>query len=829
VTLRFQAVMLWSSGFSNGSQTVPATLQQSSNLVVPDTLLRKTCEASSLEELSGATELDSPSYLGQERAIDALRFGIGMERDGYNVFVLGPLGTHRHGLAEELAKERAEKKAVPDDWCYINNFSDPERPRALRLPAGQGLRLRDDMLRLIEEIRVAIPAAFENDDYSNQLKALEAETQKEVDELWNSLNDQAARDGIAVMQTPAGYVLAPLKDGKVVNDKEFDKLPEKEREAIKAAIKRLSEELEARIEAMPKLRKKHHDQVRELNRDITAHAVGLLLGDLKESYASLPAVLSYLDEVQQDLVENAQEFRQAEQPSMPFLATDASQIYASYEVNLVVSNKSDSAAPIVYESNPSYPNLIGKIEHRAEMGALLTDFRLVRSGALLQANGGYLILDAHRVLGLPFVWDALKQALLTKQVRIESPAETLGFVSTTTLKPEPIPLDVKIILIGERWLYYLLCAYDREFSGLFKVAADLDDDLERSAENVGAYGNLVAARIRDHELLPFDGNAIAKVMEQSARQAEDAERLSMHMRSLDDLLMQSDYWARQRGADKVALQDVIEARRQRLRRRNRVQTKIVDAIKRDTLLIDTDGECVGQVNGLSVLDLGEYRFGHPMRITATTRVGTGRVIDIEREAKLGGAIHSKGVLILSSALSSSYAHEVPLSLHASIVFEQSYGGVDGDSASVAELCALLSSISGTPVRQNFAVTGSINQHGRVQAVGGINEKIEGFFAICKERGLDGSHAVIIPRDNVKNLMLDEEVVAAVGDGKFVVYAVTRIDEAITLLTGIAAGERGDDGKFPPDSINGRVEDQLLRYASKRKDYSEGAADDTKEE
>jgi predicted ATP-dependent protease len=301
------------------------------------------------------------------------------------------------------------------------------------------------------------------------------------------------------------------------------------------------------------------------------------------------------------------------------------------------------------------------------------------------------------------------------------------------------------------------------------------------------------------------------------------------MRSLDDLLMQSDYWARQRGADKVALQDVIEARRQRLRRRNRVQTKIVDAIKRDTLLIDTDGECVGQVNGLSVLDLGEYRFGHPMRITATTRVGTGRVIDIEREAKLGGAIHSKGVLILSSALSSRYAHEVPLSLHASIVFEQSYGGVDGDSASVAELCALLSSISGTPVRQNFAVTGSINQHGRVQAVGGINEKIEGFFAICKERGLDGSHAVIIPRDNVKNLMLDEEVVAAVGDGKFVVYAVTRIDEAITLLTGIAAGERGDDGKFPPDSINGRVEDQLLRYASKRKDYSEGAADDTKEE
>jgi len=808
---------------------VPATLEQTCELSVPESQLRTRCESQPVHEPAVTDESGSSGYLGQDRAIDAIRFGIGMERDGYNVFVLGPLGTHRHGLAEELAKERAAEKEAPDDWCYINNFSDPERPRALRVPAGQGVRLRDDMLRLIEEIRIAIPAAFENDDYSNQLKALEAATQKEVDGLWQSLNDQAARDGIAVLQTPTGYVLAPIRDGKVLDDKGFEKLPKKDRETIEAAIKRLSTELEVRIEEMPKLRKKHHEQVRKLNRDVTAHAVSLLLGELKKNYAALPAVLSYLDEVQEDLVENAQEFRQPEQPSIPFLATDTSKIYASYEVNLIVSNESGTAAPIIYEPNPSYPNLVGKIEHRAEMGALLTDFRLVRSGALLQANGGYLILDVHRVLSRPFVWDALKQALFTRQVRIESPAETLGFGSTTLLKPEPIPLDVKIILIGERWLYYLLCAYDPEFSGLFKVAADLDDDLERSPENVDAYASLIAARIRDRELLPFDGDAIAKIMEQRARHAEDAERLSMHMRSLDDLLMQSDYWARQRGAGKVDTADVIEARRQRLRRQDRVQTKLVDAIRRDTLLIDTDGECIGQVNGLAVLDLGEYRFGHPMRITATTRVGMGRVIDIEREAKLGGAIHSKGVLILSSALSARYARELPLSLHASIVFEQSYGGVDGDSASVAELSALLSSISGAPVRQSYAVTGSINQLGRVQAVGGINEKIEGFFAVCKERGLDGTHAAIIPRDNVKNLMLDEEVVAAVEAKKFAVYAITHIDEAIALLTGVAAGERGDDGDFPPDTLNRRVEDQLIRFASKRKDYSEGAAGDSKEE
>ncbi len=806
---------------------MPAVSEQIRKLVVPASQLRRVCEPLS------KTRPDAPEpaelFFGQQRAVDALRFAIDMEREGYNAYVLGPLGSHRHKLVEELAKERALTRPAPDDWCYINNFADPERPRALRLPAGKGAEFRANMRTLIDEMRLAIPSAFEADDYRNQLKALEADTQKAVEQQWRSLEQQANSKGIAVLQTPTGYVLAPLRDGKVIDDKEFDKLPEEQRREIQAAVQELGEELQLRIEQMPEIRKRHLERVRALDRDVTAHAVKLLLNELRQSYREFPDVLEYLGEVQHNIIENAQEFRQTEDSGLPFLKKDTTALFAAYEVNLVVRNEPENGAPIVYEPNPSYPNLIGKVEHRAEMGALLTDFRMVRSGALLQANGGYLVLDIHRVLGRPFVWEALKQALFTRQVRIESPAETLGFVSTGTLKPEPIPLDVKIMLIGERWLYYLLTAYDNEFGVLFKVAADLDDDLERSSDNVTAYAQLVQERIRECELLPFRAAAIRRVIEQRARKAEDSERLSMHMRSLDDLLMQADYWARRRGAKQVASEDLREAIRQRDRRLDRVQNRVVDSIRRGTLLVDTSGECVGQVNGLAVLDLGETAFGHPVRITATTRVGTGEVVDIEREVELGGAIHSKGMMILSAALSARFAPDLPLSMHGSVVFEQSYSGVEGDSASVAELCALMSSLSDLPIRQNIAVTGSINQLGRVQAVGGINEKIEGFHAVCRERGLDGTHGVIIPESNVKHLMLDEAVVAAVRSRKFRVYAVTHIDEAIEILTGVRAGQRGKDGDFPKGSVNRRVEDQLIRYAEDRKRFAEGQDSDEQAE
>ena len=669
--------------------------------------------------------------------------------------------------------------------------------------------------------------AFEGDDYRNQLKAVEAETQKEVEEAWHQLKQRAEDEGIGVLQTPTGYVLAPIREGTVLDDSDFKKLPEDEQEAIKGSIEKLHETLQHHFERMPALRKRHLERLRELNTEVTEQAVGALLIDLKARYSAFGDVVRYLEELQADLIENASEFLESESAGTAHLKKGSRQLFGRYEVNLLVSYSADDTAPVVYETNPSFPNIIGRTEHRAEMGTLTTDFRLVRAGALHLANGGYLILDIHRVLARPFVWEALKQALITKRTRIESPGETIGFFSTTTLRPEPIPLDIKIILVGERWHYYLLSTYDPEFLELFRVAAELDDDLERSDENVENYVRLVADRIRERELLPFGRNAMMRVLEQRARSVEDSERLSTNIRSLDDLLMQADYWARRRGADAVAREDVARAVTERRRRLSRAQHRIEDAIVRNVLLIDTNGERVGQVNGLTVIAFGDISFGHPVRITATTRVGNGEVVDIEREVELGGAIHSKGMLILSAALAARYAPDTPLSLNGSVVFEQTYGGVDGDSASVAEYCALVSSLSRVPIRQNLAVTGSINQHGRVQVVGGINEKVEGFFDVCDKRGLDGSHGVVIPADNVKHLMLREDVVEAVGAGRFSVYAVIDVNDALTLLTGVDAGNRDSNGRFPDGSVNHKAEVQLIAYAEARKHFSEheGGDDD----
>jgi lon-related putative ATP-dependent protease len=796
------------------------TAQTHRDLSVTPADLRKACDTLSLafersDELPATTTL-----LGQQRAIDAIRFGIQMANDGYNVVVLGHPGSHRHGLVDELVGQEAAQKRPPPDWCYVNNFADSERPQALHFEAGEGGIFRQAMHRLIEEMKLAIPAAFEGDDYRSQLRAIEEKTEEEVAEQWRSLEELASKHDIHVLQTPTGYVLAPVEDGKVLDDKEFEKLPEDRQREIEQSMQELTQELQNRIQMMPKLRKRHRERVKALDRQVMEHSVSTLLLELKTHYETMPHVLSYLNAVEGDIIENSQNFRQTETPSLPFLSADHAEVLRRYEVNLVVDNKQLGQAPVVYEPNPNYPNLIGRVEHRAEMGALVTDFRMIRAGALHQANGGFLILDLHRLFARPFSWDGLKQALLAKRLRIESPGEAYGWVSTTTLKPEPIPLDVKIVLIGERWLYYLLCLYDHEFSGLFKVAADFNDDISRDPQTVDDYARLIAQHVTEKDLLPFTRAAVQRVIEQQARHADDGEKLSMDMRALDDLLLQSDHWARQRGGGNVDMEDVTTATEKHRRRFDRLQTRILDAITRDTLLIDTSGACIGQVNGLSIIDLGQFRYGHPVRITATTRIGTGDVVDIEREVELGGKIHSKGMLILSSGLTSRFAPEVPLSLHGSVVFEQSYGGVEGDSASVAEMCALLSSISRVPLKQNIAVTGSVNQLGRVQAVGGINEKIEGFFDLCRERGLDGSHAVIIPRNNVKHLMLRDDVVAAARDGKFCIYSVEHVDEALSLLTGMEAGARGEDGAFPEGSVNARVEAQLVRYAKLRKAYAE---------
>ncbi|MBT8093010.1 MAG: AAA family ATPase [Gammaproteobacteria bacterium] len=784
--------------------------------------MRKSCDLEGLDFESSADITPSAQRIGQQRAVGAIQLGLEISDDGHNIFVLGPTGSNRHGLVEELVRERASRKPTSDDWCYVNNFADPERPRHLRFPPGRGSEFTDSMRSLVTDLQLAIPEAFEGDEYRAQLTAIEDETQREVESRSKDLEERARKENIAVMQTPTGYVLAPVRDGKVMDEEEFSKQPDEFRKSTKAAIERLSDELRKHIEEMPKVRKRHRERVKALNREITEHAVSVSLGELIDKYRDLPDVVAHLEEVHSNIIENAEDFQSPATPSLPFLQKDAESTFGLYDVNLLISNEPSGPAPVVYEPNPNYGNILGKIEHRAEMGALVTDFRMIRPGALHGANGGYLILDMRRVLTRPFVWEALKQALFAKQLRIESPGETYGLVSTTTLRPQPIPLDVKVVLIGERWLFHLLAMYDSEFGDLFKVAADLDDELERSGDNEIAFVHQIADRVHQRGLQPFDRAAVEKIVEQRSRHANDGERLSMHMSSLEDLLTQANYWATQSGSDTVRAQDVRKAVDEMALRLGRIRGKLQDAIQRDILLIDTSGSFTGQVNGLSVVQLGEYRFGHATRITATTRIGSGRVIDIEREVKLGGPIHSKGVMILSAALAARYARDVPLSLNAHIVFEQSYGGVEGDSASVAELCALLSSIADVPLQQNIAVTGSVNQLGRVQVVGGVNEKIEGFYDLCNERGLDGSHGVILPRDNVKHLMLREDIVEAAADGRFSVYAVADIDEALTILTGEDAGKRDANGEFPEGSVNDRVEKQLARYASLRQRFSKSA-------
>jgi len=781
--------------------------------------LRRTCDLSAMN-FERSDELgELRQHLGQERAIDAIRFGLQIASEGYNIFVLGPPGSHRHGLAEEIAAELAVGRPADPDWVYVNNFAAPKEPRAMAFPAGQGKAFQDDMRALIEDLRFAIPAAFESDDYRSQLKAIESGTEQAASELTKELESEAEKEQIGIMQTPTGYVLAPIKNGKVLDEKDFRKLPDEEKERIQEAIRRIGQRMQEQFEQVPRLHKRHREQVRELDRTVISHAVSLLLADLKNKYSALDEVVGYLDEVAADIIDNARSFLQSEQAAGPFAAMGQARSFAQYEVNLIRGTAADGSAPVVYEPNPSYHNILGKIEYRVEMGALVTDFRMLRGGALHRANGGFLILDVRRVLGRPFAWEALKQALLTNEIRIESPEETYGLASTSTLQPEPIPLNIKVLLIGERLLFYLLSIYDPEFSELFKVAADLEDDVKRDADNVAALALVAADRIRQRGLLPFARPALERVIEEMSRTAQDGERLSTHMQSLDDQLDEAQHWARQRKSDLVEREDVDKAIVQGIRRLDRAQTRLLEAIERDLVLIDTEGARVGQVNGLAIVDFGKLRFGHPVRITATTRLGSGEVVDVEREVELGGAIHSKGMLILSSALSARYATDSPLSLRASVVFEQSYGGVEGDSASVAEFCALLSSLSGLPVRQNLAVTGSVNQHGRVQVIGGVNEKIEGYFEVCRKRGLDGTHGVIVPLENVGHLMLRQEVAEAVARGEFHVYGVRYIDEAVSLLTGVEAGERGDDGEFPEGSVNRRVEEQLLAYAEQRKKFA----------
>jgi lon-related putative ATP-dependent protease len=784
----------------------------------PEQLYRR-CDAERFDFQTTA-ELDSlDGFVGQERAIDALRFGVGMRHKGYNLFVLGPSGTGRHALARREIERRAAAEPVPADWCYVHNFKDMHRPRALRLPPGRGAELKRNSEQLIGDLQAAITGVFESDEYRTRVQAMSEAFEEQQEGAFDEIQKRAKEKDIALLRTPTGITLAPLHDGKPMGPDQFQKLSQAERERIESDVNALQDDLRKVMHQVPLWKKRTDEQVNELNRELTGSAIDHLFRALAEKYEGLGPVLDHFRQVQADVVEHYDAFT-ADQDQKPILLGlplpqgEGPPWQQRYLVNLLLGHDRDGGAPVIYEDLPSYNNLVGRVEHRANLGALETDFRMIRPGALHRANGGYLVIDAMKLLAQPFAWDALKRALQAGEVRIESLGQVTSLISTLSLQPEPIPLSVKVVLIGERGIYYLLSQLDPELATLFKVAVDFEDRVERDAGNDRLYARLIAAVARQDGLRPFDRAAVARVIEHGARLAEDNERLSSHVRSISDLAREADYWAGEAGRDLVERDDVQCALDAQTGRADRIRRRVQEEIRRGTILIDTDGVRVGQVNGLAVIGLGGYSFGQPSRITARTRLGKGEVVDIEREVKLGGPLHSKGVLILSGFLAGRFALDHPLSLSASLVFEQNYGGVEGDSASSAELYALLSSLAGVPIRQSFAVTGSVNQHGEIQAIGGVNEKIEGFFDACSARGLTGEQGTLIPASNVKHLMLRGDVVEAVAQGRFRIYAVASVDEGTSILTGLPAGERDEDGRFPPHSINGRVEERLVGFSER---------------
>jgi lon-related putative ATP-dependent protease len=772
--------------------------------------------------------------VGQDRAVEAIHFSIGMANEGYNLFVLGPPGSGKHSVVRGILDQRAAERPAPDDWCYVNNFSNPKNPRALRLPAGRGTELRQDIAQLIQEAYSAIPAAFESEDYQNRQQAIEEEFKEYQEKAFEEVQQHARERGIGIIQTPTGIAFAPLHDEKAISPKEYEKLPKDEQEKLSRITEEVGKELQRVMQSIPQEARKMRARKRELDREVSMYAVGGLISQLIEKYTKLPDVVGHLKDMQADIVDNVDVFlRSTEQQGltpkalvsgrMQGMDSDGSPAMRRYAVNLIIDHTGDQGAPVIFEDYPTFPYLIGQIEHMSEMGMLMTDYHLIRAGALHRANGGYLVVDAIKLLSQPFAWEGLKRALKSREIRIKSLGEALSLVSTVSLEPAPIPLDVRVVLLGDRMLYYLLQAYDPEFLDLFKVAADFDDQIDRTPENSRQFARLLATLAAREQLRPMDRSAAARLLEECARHAGDAEKISAQIRHAADIMRESDYYAGRDGREVTSAADVQYAIDARIRRASRIRDRLQEEILRATILIDTEGAKVGQVNGLAVAQLGEFAFAYPSRITSRISQGSGEVVDIEREVELGGPIHSKGVLILTAFLASRFVTDRPLSLYASLVFEQSYGGVEGDSASAAELCALLSALAETPIIQGLAITGSVNQHGEIQAIGGVNEKIEGFFDICSRRGLTGTQGVLIPMANVKHLMLRSDIIEAVKDARFHVYPVDTINRCLDLLTGLEAGERGEDGEFTEGSVNQRVRAKLLDFAETRRAFAAGGA------
>jgi lon-related putative ATP-dependent protease len=808
---------------ADAAASAAATVGPPAPKALPASELRRSVDPASLGFKTTAELEPSAGLIGQDRALNAIDFGANIKAPDFNMFVLGPPASGKSTAVRTFLAVRAAAAPAPPDWVYVNNFEDANKPRALKLPAGRAKRFAKAMIRAIDELRATLPQNFEGEDYQARRRAIDEEFRLAQEGALEALNEKASGQNIAILRTPMGFAMAPMHEGKVVKPEVFNQLPEAMRNEVQTRIETLQKELEQILSEAPKADKVRRSRIAALNEEVSRFVVAEALDEVKAELGDVAAVVAFLAAAEADLVRNTGLFlapsgEESEIVRQP-IDTSRDPRFRRYMVNVVVSNgEGNAGAPIYEEDNPSFGNVVGRVEHVAQMGALVTDFLLIRSGALHKANGGYLLIDARKLLLSPFAYEALKRTVKAGQIKIEQPAETLGLISTQTLEPEPIPLDIKVILFGDRELYYLLAAHDPDFSRLFKVQADFDDTIVRSKENDAAYARLIASMVKRHGLKAVDAAGVARLIDEGARLADDREKLSIEVGRIADLVREADYWAGKAGRSLISRDDVTRAVDEHVQRSDRLRDRAQETFERGIVLVDTDGAKVGQINGLSVLMLGDFSFGRPSRITARVRMGQGRVVDIEREVKLGGPLHSKGVMILWGYLAGRFAEDVPLAMAASLVFEQSYGGVDGDSASSAELYALLSALSEVPIRQGLAVTGSVNQWGEVQAIGGVNEKVEGFFDVCSARGLTGEQGVLIPKSNVQHLMLHEDVVEAVREGTFSIYAVGSIDEGLEILTGMAAGTRGADGQFPPGTLNRLVEDKLKTFAERARKF-----------
>jgi lon-related putative ATP-dependent protease len=790
---------------------------------LPVEKLYRVCDPQAMGCNTSAEISSIGNIIGQERAVRALKFGLGIKEKGFNIFVAGMPGTGRTTAIERFLEEVAKDAPLPSDWCYVNNFRDSAHPQALRLPAGLAVEFRDDMESLTTSAVREIRNAFDSEEYPTQREETLKSFEQQKQDILAKVNEEALQAGFMLQSSPVGVLTVPTRKGKPMSEEEFLALSKAERDEIAKKQEALQNELEASIRQAKGLDKNARNALQKLDETVAQYAISHLFDEVKEKYQQQSALLTYLDQVHSNMIANQAQFRSEtdEEPAtlLP-MANPKSAVIKNYKVNVMVDNTELKGAPVILETNPTYTNLFGRIEQEARFGALITDFTLVRGGALHRANGGYLVLPVEEVLRNPLSWDGLKHALMNKQVVIEDAGEKLGLISTKSLQPEPIPLNIKVILIGRPDIYQLLLNYDENFSELFKVKADFDTRMERTDDNICDYASFVSALCTLENLKHLDSSAIARLVEHGSRLVEDQTKLSTHFGEISDVIREASYYASLENAPYIVDAHIRKAIDERFYRSSMIREHIQKMIEQNVIKIDLQGEKVGQVNGLSVIELGDIAFGQPNRITASIGMGREGIIDIEREAQLGGPIHTKGVMILSGYLLNKYAQEKPLSLSAHLVFEQSYSGVEGDSASSTELYAILSALSGSPIHQGIAVTGSVNQKGEVQAIGGVNEKIEGFFEICQTRGLTGEQGVLIPESNVTNLMLKEEVIQAVQAGKFHIWSVKTIDEGIEVLTGIPAGEKQADGKYSEGSVNALVDQHLFDFAKRLVEFGE---------